>query len=79
MANFNLSGKVPILSTALQIWVSGEIINGELNFIILFDISSYQLEFLVFNDLIIFPILWVEAYCQFILVQGLQNVVWHVA
>jgi hypothetical protein len=35
-------------------YVNGEIINGELNFIILLGNSSYPLEFLVFNDKIIF-------------------------
>jgi hypothetical protein len=45
MANFNLSGKTPVLSIALQICVNGEIINGALNFIIVFEISSYPLEF----------------------------------
>jgi hypothetical protein len=32
----------------------GEIIHGRLDLIILFEISSYPLEFLFFNDLIIF-------------------------
>jgi hypothetical protein len=45
MANFNISGKMAVPSTALQICVSGEIINGALDFIILLDISSYPLEF----------------------------------
>jgi hypothetical protein len=45
MANFNLSGKTPVLNIALQICLSGEIINGALNFIILFEISSYPLSF----------------------------------
>jgi hypothetical protein len=48
MANFTLSGKMPVPSTALQMCVSGEIINGALDFIILLDISSYPLEFFCF-------------------------------
>jgi hypothetical protein len=48
MANFNLSGKMPVPSAALQRCVSGEIINGALDFIILLDISSYPLEFFFF-------------------------------
>jgi hypothetical protein len=54
IAYFNLSGKTPVLRIALQMYVNGEIISGELNFMILLEISSYPLEFLVFNDLIIF-------------------------
>jgi hypothetical protein len=56
MANFNLPGKMPVPSTALQICVSGEIINGALDFIIVLDISSYPLEYFVFSDLIILSI-----------------------
>jgi hypothetical protein len=48
MANFNLSGKMPVSSTALQICVSDEIINGAREFIIRLGISSYPLEFFLF-------------------------------
>jgi hypothetical protein len=71
MSNFNLSGKIPVFNIALQIYVMGEIIHGKLDLIILFEISSYPLEFLSFNDLIIFSASYVEAYCNFILVKGL--------
>ena len=33
LAYFNLSGKTPVLRTALQICVNGEIINGAVSFI----------------------------------------------
>jgi hypothetical protein len=56
MEYFNLSGKTPVLSIALQIYVSGEIINGILSFRILLEISSYPNVSLVFNDFIIFSI-----------------------
>jgi hypothetical protein len=49
----------------------GEIIHGKTELIILFEISSYPLEFLSFNDLIFFSTSYVEAYCNFILVKGL--------
>ena len=42
-----------------------------LKFLFVFEIS---IEFLVFNDLIIFSVSKVEAYWQFILVKGLLNV-----
>jgi hypothetical protein len=48
MENFILSGSLLVFNSALQIWVSGEIINGRLDFIILFEISSYSLKFSVF-------------------------------
>jgi hypothetical protein len=60
MANFNLSGKIPVFNIALQIEVMGEIIHGKLDLIILFEIKSYPLEFLSFNDLIIFSTSYVE-------------------
>jgi hypothetical protein len=41
MENFNLSGKMPVPSTALQICVSGEIINGALDFSILLIMINY--------------------------------------
>jgi hypothetical protein len=49
----------------------GEIIHGKLDLIILFEISSYPLEFLSLNDLIIFSTSYVEAYSCYILVKGL--------
>jgi hypothetical protein len=61
MANFNLSGKIAVFKIVLQIQVMGEIIHGKLDLIILFEISSYPLEFLFFNDLIIFLTSHVEA------------------
>jgi len=53
-AYFNLSGKTPVLRTALQMYVNGEIINGAVSFIIRLEISSYPHVFFVLNDLIIF-------------------------
>jgi len=38
-ANFNLSGKTPVLRTALQMCVNGEIINGAVSFIMRLEIS----------------------------------------
>ena len=61
MAYFNLSEKAPVLRTALQIYVYGEIINGSVSFIMWLEISSYPHVFVVFNDLIIFSISYVET------------------
>jgi hypothetical protein len=44
MTYLNLSRKTPAPSTALQMYVNGEIINGALNFNILLEISSYPEE-----------------------------------
>ena len=71
MAYLSLSGNIPELRAALQIWVKGEIINGALTFMIRLDISSYPQEFLAFKALIIFLISWVEAYCHFNVEKGL--------
>ena len=70
MAYLNLTGKTPELRAVLTIQVKGEIIYGELNFIIWFEISSYPYVFLDFRDLIMFRISYVEAYCQFIFAKG---------
>jgi hypothetical protein len=43
MAYFNLSGKTPVHSITLQIYVSGEIMNGMLDLIILLVNASYPL------------------------------------
>jgi len=51
---FNLSGKTPVLKTALQLYVNGAIINGAVSFIMRLEISSHPRVFVVFNDLIIF-------------------------
>jgi len=56
MAYFNLSRKTPVLRTALQMYVNGEIINGAVSLIMRLETSSYPHVFLVFNDLIIFSI-----------------------
>jgi hypothetical protein len=56
MAYFNLSGNMPIYRIALQIYVSGHIMNGALNFSIIVEISSYPTVFLDTKDLIIFSI-----------------------
>lgn len=53
-AYFNLSEKIPVLRTALQMCVNGEIINGTASFIIHLEISLYPHVFLVLNDLIIY-------------------------
>jgi hypothetical protein len=50
MAYFNLSRKTPVLRTALQMYVNGEIINGPVSFIMRLEISLYPRAFLVFND-----------------------------
>jgi len=47
-------GKTPVLRTALQMCVNGEIINGAVSFIMRLEISLYPHVFLVPNDLIIF-------------------------
>ena len=73
-AYFNLSGKTPVLRTALQMYVNGEIINGAVSFIMQLETSSYPHVFLVLNDLIIFSIFSVEAYCQLIFGKGLLKV-----
>ena len=57
MAYFNLPTKTPVLRTALQMYVYGEIINGAVSFILRLQISSYPHVFLVLNDLIFFSIL----------------------
>jgi len=56
MTYFNLSQKTPVLRTALQMYVIGEIINGAVSFIMRLGTSSYPHVFLVFNDLIIFSV-----------------------
>ena len=53
-AYFNLTGKIPILRTALQMCVNAEIINVAVSFIKRLEISSYPHVFLVLNDLIIY-------------------------
>jgi hypothetical protein len=40
MENFNLSGKIPLTRTLLLIYFKGELMNGELIFNILVEISS---------------------------------------
>jgi len=50
MAYFNLSRKTPVLRTALQMYVNGEIINGAVSFIMRLETSSYPHVLLVFND-----------------------------
>jgi hypothetical protein len=70
MAYFSLSGKTPELRGTLQMCVKGDIIYGELNFMIRFEILSYPYVFLDFRDLIILSISLVEAYCHFILAKG---------
>ena len=55
-AYFNLLGKIPVLRTALQMYVNGEIINGAVGFIMRLETPSYPHVFLVLNDLIIFSI-----------------------
>jgi len=54
MAYFNLSEKTPVLRTALQMYVYGEIINGAVSFLMRLEISLHPHVFVVFNDLIIF-------------------------
>jgi hypothetical protein len=49
IAYFNPSGKTPVLRTALQTYVNGEIIIGKFSFIIRLEISSYPHVFLVLN------------------------------
>jgi len=71
VAYFNLSGKTPELKAALQIWAKGETINGEFNFMIQLEISSYPDVFLEFRDLIVLSISYIEAYWQFILEKGI--------
>jgi hypothetical protein len=56
VAYCNLSGKTPVPSIALQMYVNGEIINGALNFNILLEISSYPGESLVCSNFIIFSV-----------------------
>jgi len=50
MAYFNPSGKIPVLRTALQMYVNGEIVNGAVSFIMRLEISSHPRVFVVFND-----------------------------
>jgi hypothetical protein len=51
---FNLSGKIPVESILLHIYVKGDIIKGLIIFRIFVVISSYPYEFLFFNCLMIF-------------------------
>ena len=53
-AYFNLSRKTPVLRTALQMYVNGEVIYGAVRFIMRLETSLYPHVFLVLNDLIIF-------------------------
>ena len=39
-AYFNLTGKTPVLRTALQMYVNGEIINGAVSFIMQLETSA---------------------------------------
>jgi hypothetical protein len=71
MAYCSPSGKTLELRYALQMRFKEEIIYGELNFMIRFEISSYPYVILGFRDLIILSVSLVEAYCQFILAKGL--------
>jgi len=41
MTYFNLSGNIPVFKIAMQIYVSGNIMYGALNFSIQVEISSY--------------------------------------
>jgi len=41
MAYFNLPGKTPVLRTAIQMCVNGDIIVGAVSFIMQLEISSY--------------------------------------
>jgi hypothetical protein len=55
-----MSWKTHVERDLLQIYVKGELIAGALVFKILTEISSYPLEFLGFNDLIMFSISLVD-------------------
>jgi len=71
MPYFNLLEKTPVLRAALQKYVYSEIINGAVSFIMRLEISSYSNVFVVFNDIIIFTISYVQKYCQLIFAKGL--------
>ena len=47
MTYFNLSGNMPVFKIALQIYVSGDIMYGALNFSIRVEISSHSAVFLI--------------------------------
>jgi len=52
----SLAGKVPVARDLLQMYASGELINGALHLRILAEISSYPCAFVVFSEFMIFSI-----------------------
>jgi len=56
MAYFNLAGNILVFKIVLQIYVSGDIMYGALNFSIRAEISSFPPVFFYFKDLIMFSV-----------------------